>query len=178
MTKPANTESIEQATGITWDEWVTFLEANGAAQKPHGEIAQLAHDTLTIPSAAWWAQAVAVAYEQHIGRREAGQNANGSYEASVSRTVAGSREEVFTRLSAELDSLTTIAECAVQNRRTSVTPVRSYWRCNLDRGDKIAVAVEAKADSKVLIVATHTNLSSAILADDARTYWKQRLANY
>ena len=63
--------------------------------------------------------------------------------AGVSRTVAGSREEVFTRLCAELDCLTAIAESAVQNRRTSVTPVRSYWRCNLDRGDKIAVAVEA-----------------------------------
>ena len=37
---------------------------------------------------AWWSQHVTVAYEQARGIREPGQRQDGSFEASVSRTVA------------------------------------------------------------------------------------------
>ncbi len=179
MTKPANLESIEKATGKAWQEWVAYLDDQAASAKTHKEIAALARQFMdeSVASADWWSQAVAVAYEQHIGRRTPGQSNDGTFELSVTKTVAGERNQVFESLLATLNAMFEIDEEAVTDPRTSLTPVRSYWRASLPRGDKVTVAVEGRGAGKCVIVAAHENVPTQLAADSTRSFWKHVLSN-
>ena len=77
-------ETVSARTGRTWAEWVRFLDAHGAYDLPHPEIAKLA---LAETGHGWWSQSVAVGYERIRGLREVGQRRSGEYEANRSKTM-------------------------------------------------------------------------------------------
>ena len=177
MTKPSNISRIETTTGKKWDEWVSWLESVGAADLPHPEIATIVHGVLEgkVESPGWWAQNITVAYEQHIGRREPGQQSDGTFEMSVTKTLAGTKEDVFA-LWAEAHGMDDeFNSQAVSDARTSITPVRSYWRCSLANGTAVNVAVEKKSPARAMISITHTKLRSSEEKDEWRAYWKDQL---
>ncbi|AMB59119.1 DUF4287 domain-containing protein [Microterricola viridarii] len=78
-------DALAAATGKTWAEWFAILDAEGAAAWKHSAIARWldAH----YPLGGWWAQGVTVGYEQARGIRLPGQRQDGSFEASVSKTL-------------------------------------------------------------------------------------------
>src|ERR1051326_6042513 len=75
--------SVKKQTGRDWTEWLRVLDAAGAKEKPHRDIAQYV-SSLGTPS--WWSQMVTVGYERIRGLRDRTQRRGGSYEASKSRT--------------------------------------------------------------------------------------------
>ncbi|WP_244303233.1 hypothetical protein [Leucobacter coleopterorum] len=89
QTRAESIPGIERATGRDWADWVRIFEAADAKSKPHSEIAIIARaevpETLYNPD--WWAQAVAIAYEQHAGLRVPGQSSSGTFRVSASRTL-------------------------------------------------------------------------------------------
>jgi len=92
MAKGVNIATIEKNTGKTWDEWLEFLEGIDAKNLTHKEIAQRIHDAGT---PGWWTQAVTVAYEQHIGRRAPGQDNDGTFTITASKTLDGTMDEAL-----------------------------------------------------------------------------------
>lgn len=79
-------DAVREATGQTRDEWFARLDAAGATGWRHRDIAAwLVREHGVDP---WWSQNVTVAYEQARGIRSPGQRQDGTYEASVTRTVA------------------------------------------------------------------------------------------
>jgi hypothetical protein len=78
--------AVRKATGHGWDWWLKALDKAGAVRLPHREIARLLDDRLGL-SSPWWAQMIAVGYEQARGLRKPNQTTLG-FVASVSRTVA------------------------------------------------------------------------------------------
>ena len=178
MTKPSDHSSIEAATGKAWTEWTRLLDGAGAADMPHPDIAKLVHETLSgvVDNPGWWAQNVTVAYEQHIGRRAPGQNNDGTFEVSVTKTIAGTKEDVFALWQEAHGEAQDFKGEAIKNVRTSVTPVRLYWRCDLVDGSSFAVAAEQKAPSKVMLAATHTKLKSEADKEQWRQYWKELIS--
>lgn len=80
MAETQNTEPIVRATSIPWEQWVASLDAKGARTLDHTSIAQLVLAQMPqIRSKHWWAQSVAIAYEQHVGLRVVGQSCDGTY---------------------------------------------------------------------------------------------------
>jgi hypothetical protein len=59
--------AIKKSTGKTWDEWFPILDAWGAREKTHTEIARYVSQEHGVPG--WWSQSVTVAYEQERGMR-------------------------------------------------------------------------------------------------------------
>jgi hypothetical protein len=177
MTKPSNLSSIETATGKIWTEWVQWLNEAGAGDMAHSEIATLVHGALEgkVDSSGWWAQGVTVAYEQHIGRRAPGQRNDGSYEVSVTKLIPGSRQDVFALWMEAYDHTTEFDGKTVENIRTRITPVRSYWRCDFMDGSRLSIAAEQRTPGKAQLSATHTKLYSAEEKDDWRKFWRQVL---
>jgi hypothetical protein len=180
MTKPQNTDSIALATGRSWPDWVAWLDARGGRDLTHKAIADLVFTELAerMERAGWWAQGVAVAYEQEIGRRVPGQRSDGSFEVAVSRSVDGPPDEAFATLAAALDAMPTMDGRASSDHRTSATRVRHFWRCTLDDGSKVTGAVEAGSPGKSRVAITHAALTAAADADRWRTYWKAALAEW
>lgn len=173
MVKPANLGSIEKATGIVWNEWVETLDELNGRELGHAEIARLAHDQLDgkIDSPGWWSQGVAVAYEQHIGRRAPGQRADGTYEVSVTKTMVMSRDDAFTRVRQTLDRLEEIGGTKLSDVRTSTTPVRHYWKASVSDGSKIIIGVEQR-DDKSLVAVQVQRLADVDHQIASKEYWR------
>ncbi len=87
-------ESVREATGRAWDEWLAALDAAGAADLGHKEI--VAHLEREHPDvSAWWRQSITVAYEQARGKRVLGETADAGFQLGVQRTVALNRREAW-----------------------------------------------------------------------------------
>jgi hypothetical protein len=68
-------EAIKKGSGKSWDEWFALLDAWGAMEKTHTEIARHISEELGIDG--WWAQGVTVGYERARGMRAVNQTLNG-----------------------------------------------------------------------------------------------------
>lgn len=180
MVKAVNTAAIEKATGMSWPQWVAHLDTAGARELDHGKIAELAREKMphSLENPGWWAQGVAVAFEQEIGRRAPGQKNDGSFEASVTKTVSGSLETVFDALVAFAGEPAEVNGAAVNNVRTSATPVRSYWRANGADGLRIQLVVESRAAEKSMVGATVTKIDTAAKRDQWRDFFRSYLTDF
>jgi hypothetical protein len=72
------------ATGKHPDEWFALLDSAGATEWSHTTIARWLSD-LAVDG--WWAQSITVRYEQARGMRLPGQQSDGTFAVSASRSV-------------------------------------------------------------------------------------------
>ena len=107
----------------------------------HPQIAQAVLGTGD--ASGWWSQSITVAYEQHIGRRAAGQDNDGSYSVTASKTVPGDMAAVARRWAAfvagEVDSV-----AVARGPTTSATAKRHHWRAGLADGSRLVVGIEPR----------------------------------
>jgi uncharacterized protein YndB with AHSA1/START domain len=78
-------EAVRRATGKDWGQWTKILDARGAADMPHKQIAEMLHDDLGVGD--WWAQMVTVGYEQARGLRRVGETCKGDFKISATKIV-------------------------------------------------------------------------------------------
>lgn len=180
MTRAENIDAIEKATGKSWEEWLKILEVMDAQNLSHTDIARQLYDRLagTIDSHGWWAQAITVAYEQQIGRRVPGQRSDGSFEVSVSKTIAGDWDAVFAAWRAGAQKLDQFRGVAIEKASHSTTPKWRNWRANLADGSKVVVGITQKGENKTLFGLAHQKLPDQATMETWRTYWKEFLKNF
>lgn len=188
-----NIESIEQATGLSWPEWLVFFESVGAKDLTHPQIARHAYEHIVASgvlddtaanargrqnSSGWWSQNVTVAYEQHIGRRKPGQRADGTYEVSVTKSIGSDMADAFVWWMDMVAGQKEFNGVELDGEpRTSVTPVAHNWRADLADGSKLLVSASLRNSSKAMIAITVQKLSSSKDAEQWRAYWKQFLSD-
>jgi hypothetical protein len=172
-----NVEAIERAFGEPWARTKERLEAAGGADATHKQLADALYPQFekTVKNHGWWVQGAVIAFEQEIGRRIPGQRADGAFAVSVSRTVAGERDEVIDRF-AELAADGTIHQVAIDGApRLSSTAKRSFWRADLENGVKVEVSAEPKDQEKVRLALQFATLPSPEAVEDWRTVGKELL---
>lgn len=171
------------ATGKAPGEWFAILDERGARDLPHKDIAALLRDEYGVPS--WWSQMATVEYEKHIGRRVTGQRQDGAHEATVTKTVPGTKDEVLDRWLAQVpaaeqgfDGVPFAGEPGI-----SRTDKWRYWRVALADGSRVIASISDKPGgaAKAPGPASVLTLTSAKLGtvDDAarwKAYWKAYLA--
>jgi hypothetical protein len=168
-----SSEAIEAATGHSWEAWLAYFESADAADKSHQEIVALADAFGAEP---WWRQMVAIAYEQHLGRRVRGQRGDGSFAVSASKTLAGSVDDSLARWIEVVGSPKVISGVAVESGpETSSTEKWRYWRCTLADGSRVAVNISLKAPGKAVVAVQHERLESEDLGEPWRAYWRSVL---
>ncbi len=167
---PMSDEAIREGSGKTWDEWVAVLDEWGAASKSHAEIARYVGG---LGVAGWWAQGVTVGYERIKGLRQAGQQRDGSYQGSASKTVAVSIDRLFEAFvnDAARDAW---LEPGTLTLRTS-RPGKSA-RFDSDEGI-VAAWFTAKGNDKSSVQVQVEKLPSKEAADEFKSLWKARLAD-
>lgn len=165
-------EAIREKTGRAWPEWREALDAWGAAEKPHDEIARYVHEDLGIDG--WWAQGVTVGYERMIGRRAVGQKADGSYAASASKTVAAG---IDAHVAAWVDEAKRAQwlPAGTLSLRTS-QPGRSARFEDTTTGDVVALWFTDKGPGKSAVAMQIEKLPSREAVDERKALWKERLA--
>ncbi|MFF0991037.1 hypothetical protein [Kocuria nitroreducens] len=178
-TRGTSTASIARATGIPWEAWTARLDELGARAMSHAEVARRVAEQLegTVENPEWWAQSVAVAWEQHTGARRPGQAGDGSFGASASRTVAGTPDEALTRWTALMAGRTAVGGVPFQQPpTTAATEKWRYWRVRLDDGTRVSASIGDKGSGRATVALAHTGLASADDVARWRSTWKDLLA--
>jgi uncharacterized protein YndB with AHSA1/START domain len=163
--------ALRSRTGRAWSEWFARLDAWGATERKHPEIARWLSEEQGVDG--WWAQSITVAYEQARGLRAPGQGADGTYTVSVGRTVAVSVERLFEAF----DDLG-LRERWLPGHKldvsTSKAPksFRAKWS---DDGSRIAVGFTPKGENKSQVAIAHERLSSPEAAREMKAFWSERV---
>lgn len=167
---PMSDEAIREGSGKTWDEWVAALDEWDAASKSHTEIARY---VAGLGVDGWWAQGVTVGYERIKGLRRAGQQRDGSYRGSASKTAPISIERLYEAFVDDpaRDSWLEPGTLALRTSR----PGKSA-RFDSDEGI-VAVWFTAKGDEKSSVQLQVEKLLSKEAADEFKALWKARLAD-
>ncbi len=87
-----SSETVREATGRGWEEWLEALDAAGAADWNHGQIVAHLEREHREATTSWWRQSITVGYEQARGKRAEGETAAG-FQVGVQRSVAASPAE-------------------------------------------------------------------------------------
>jgi hypothetical protein len=161
----ASGEALAAATGRGWDEWFAVLDAWGAAEREHGEIARHLMSEHGVPG--WWSQTVTVGYERARGLRAKHERPNG-FSVSVSRTVA-----------VPVDRL--LASFADAGERERIVPglvprpTRAPRVARFDRpsdGTRVITSCEAKGPAKSTAYVQVDRLADAKAAERAKAEWR------
>ena len=177
-TRGGNLPAIERATARDWTAWVALLTSAGVNERPHPEIAAaaLAAMPADLPNPEWWAQSVAIAFEQHLGLRVPGQSTTGTFRVSASKTLPLDRDQAIDTWAALIESSSEPPlGGALESVRRSRTEKRSFWRANIAGGGRIEVAATPKDDGRCVLSVEHRELSSADEIEVWRQFWKAKL---
>ncbi|HEX4682503.1 MAG TPA: hypothetical protein VH277_07345 [Gemmatimonadaceae bacterium] len=161
---------VNEKTGCTWERWVKSLDADGADKLPHKEIAQLVNAKYKVGP--WWAQMVAVGYERVKGLRARGQQRNGSFGASKSKTFSVPVEMLF---DAWADAKTRKRWLGGKSVKIRTATKPKSMRLDWPDGGIVAVGFYAKGAGKSSVALEHTRLPSREAVNEIKAYWAEAL---
>lgn len=147
-----------------------MLEASGARDWPHPRIAHWLQETTELTG--WWAQGIAIGYEQSIGRRVPGQRADGTFEVSVTRRVAFDQGSA---LDALIEAATAGLDRVPSTSNRAARTITARW--NLDGGERVIAAVSGPVDGVVVLTLTHGGMPTSNDIPAARARLKAVLSN-
>ncbi|MEV0005422.1 hypothetical protein AB0H28_24480 [Micromonospora sp. NPDC050980] len=162
---------LRERTGLDWAGWCARLDAWGAVERTHAEIARWLADEHGVPG--WWAQTVTVGYEQARGLRAPGQRRGGGFEATGSRTVGVPMEALFRAFADEPTRRRWLPDVEVRVRTaTAPKTFRADWAGGPSR---IVVGLTPVTGAKTRVAVQHEKLTDADEADRLKAYWRDRL---
>ena len=162
-------EKVRERTGHTWNEWFALLDAWGAAEREHPEIAAWLRSEHGVPG--WWAQGVTVEYEKARGLRPVGGDRDGTHNAGASKTVAVPVERLYDAFM-DLEQWAPGAPLRERTAKPSRT-ARYDWG---DGSTRVIAGFEAKGEAKSTVAISHERLPDAESAEQMKAYWRERLA--
>ena len=176
--KLMSNNAVYRTTGRSWQEWFAILDAAGAINMKHKEIAQCLYQKLRV--SAWWSQMITVTYEQERGLRDKHQKSDG-YAISVSKVVPGPVDVLYNFWSDEKKRkrwLTEKQKASLTIRKSTLNKsMRIIWG---DGKTHVEANFYDKGGFKSQITVQHSKLSNSAMAESMKAYWKKalhRLAN-
>ncbi len=161
--------SIRERTGRGWEEWFDLLDAWGAPERSHRDIAKWVASQLQIEPLGWNAQAITGSYERARLGRAVGQMPDG-FRVTVSKTVAAPVERLFDAF----------VDPSIRRRwlpdpdlheRTATRPKSARFDWN-GGPSRLHVTFTAKGPDKSTANLSHERLADAAERDRMKTYWK------
>lgn len=181
--KRISIEPIERTTRRPWAEWLAFMDRIGATDLNHSQIAEKVNEELEsvesgIDNPGWWAQGITVAYEQHSGRRLPGQQADGTFQTSVSRTTnMGVQVAMDTWVRFAADDAE-VQRLVASPAKTSGSDKRKTWRTKAADGSALLVTSELRPNGKTAVIAQQLKLPSPEANVEAKERWAAVLERF
>jgi len=163
--------NVRQNSGRGWREWLRILDAWGAKERKHGDIARYLQEEHGVPG--WWAQSITGGYERARGLRVKHQTLAGSFQVSVSKTFPIGVGKLFKAFT----------EAPQRNRwlGRGTLKVRTTLRDRTARFDfrdgtsRVVAYFDPKDRSKTTVTVQHELLPSAAAVEEMRGMWKENL---
>jgi hypothetical protein len=176
---PCGDAALRAATGKDWSEWLTLLDAAGAAAQKldHTRMLDLVMQSLP-ESAGWWAQMVAVGYERTRGLREKHESCNGEFQATLSKTFP---VPLFAAFAAWADA--TLRENWLDAPGLDFTKLNAgrNIRARWPDGSLLDIRFNATGPDRVQIVVDTMKLADAEAVQKAKAFWQsqfEKLGHY
>jgi len=171
VTQPTISDAAVQAkTGRVWAEWFTLLDAEGAGEMTHRQIAAALADRHGLSG--WWSQMVTVAYEQARGRRKPHQTSRG-YQVGVSKTVPVNANALFTAWEDDALRRQWLGDEALTIRKaTRAKSMRITWS---DGHTNLDVSFWDKGPAKSTVQVQHSRLADRADVEARRSFWRSAL---
>ena len=176
---PCGDVALRAATGKGWSEWLSLLDASGAAAQAleHQRIWDLVMQSLP-ESAGWWGQMISVGYERARGMREKHETSAGDFQCTFSRTFP---VPLFAAFAAWAD------KGLRQNWLDA--PGLDFTRLNMGKnirarwpdGSRLDIRFNANGPDKCQIVVDTMKLADAEAVQKAKAFWQaqfERLQAY
>jgi len=163
--------NVRKNTGKGWREWLRILDAWGARERKHGQIARYLMDEHVVPG--WWAQTITTGYERSRGIRAKYQSLEGSFQVSVSKTFPIGVGKLY-RAFAEAPQRNRWLERGMLRVRTTLKN-RSARFDFRDGSSRVVVSFDPKGRSKTTVAVQHERLPDAEAVEEMRGLWKEHL---
>jgi uncharacterized protein YndB with AHSA1/START domain len=164
-------EAFRAGSGRPIGEWLGILDAWGATDRTHTEIARWLVAEHEIGG--WWAQSVTVAYERARGMRAKHERATGFY-GTVTRTVGASPERITDAFTDAGTRAAWLPDAPMRQRTaTRGRGARFDWD---DPPSRVVVALVEKGPSKTQVAVTHERLPDADAVARVKELWRERLS--
>ena len=164
-------EAIKKGSGKTWDEWFALLDAWGAMEKTHTEIARYISNDLGVDG--WWAQGVTVGYERARGRRVVNQTSDG-FVVNISKTFNMPVDDLYAAF-----AFSTIRDAWIEpgslHLRTSQKNRSARFDVLIEPDTRLEVWLTDKGPEKSSAALQHVKLESADDLAPWKHFWKVRL---
>ncbi len=171
-TRTSSDEAVLARTGRRRAEWFALLDAWGAADRSHRDIARWLATEHEVDG--WWAQEVTVDYERAIGRRQVGEHLDG-FSITVSRTIGVPVERLFDAF-VEADLRARWLPDVELTVRTA-TPHRTA-RFDVGGGPtRLAIGFTAKGPDRSTVAMEHARIPDADAAERWKASWRDRFAD-
>jgi hypothetical protein len=161
--------AVVKATGREREAWFALLDAAGGQGWEHRRIAAwLAGEHGVDP---WWSQSIAVGYEQARGLRVPGQRPDGTFAASVSRTVHRPAADVVAHLT---DDGLRAAWLGAHWHLRGTSGLRSV-RLGTADGARATLYLDAVGTARTRVAVHHGRLADAEAVAESKAFWKAAL---
>lgn len=164
-----SSEAVQARTGKTWAEWLAVLDAAGAAQMPHPQIARYLQDAHDVPD--WWCQMITVGYEQARGLRQQHEKADG-FAANASKTIGVSVLHLYEAWANDDQRRQWLPDAALTIRKA--TPGKSL-RITWADGTDVDVNLTSRGEAKSQVAIQHSRLADAQAVATMKAYWRAGL---
>lgn len=166
-------DAIRRRTGRGWEEWFDLLDAWGAIDRSHRDIARWVAEQLGVPPLEWGAQAITLSYERARVGRAVGERADG-FAVTASRTVAIPAERLFDVLADEQQRHRWLPEGTLRPRAASrPKSLRFDWG---DSDSRVTVTIDPRGDAKSVVTVEHSRLARGD-AERTKRYWRECLSS-
>ena len=163
-------DALFRTTGKTWAEWFALLDAWGAAERTHTEIARHVYETYAIDG--WWAQGVTVGYERARGLRQRHQRPDG-FSVNASKTVAAPLGRLYAALLDESLRDQWLEPGSLRMRTSQ--PERSARFDVVASGTLLTANFIAKGETKATVQLQELKLPTADEVEPRKAFWQARL---
>ena len=158
--------AMVRATGKGHAEWFAILDAWGATDHTHTEIARWLNETQGTPG--WWTQNITVSYERARGMRARHQMANG-FSISVTRTVDAGPEAALAAFTDETVRATWLSGAMRQRPTRARNVARFDWA---EPPSRVVVSLAPKNDGRTSITVGHEQLPDAEAGEQFKARWR------
>lgn len=161
-------DTLQEKTGRDWAAWVEALDAIGAQEMTHRDIAR--HVSASLDG--WWAQTVTVGYERIRGLRPTHGKRDGTFNASKSKTFSVPVDVLYAAFAQKRQRERWLGDVALHVRSSQK---HRSMRISWPDGTSVEPWFTDKGPNKSTVSVQHTKLASAEAVAASKAFWNERL---